>query len=91
MAIERMVVLFSGRVQGVGFRQTTVEIARAFPLAGTVRNLSDGRVELMVEGAPENINFLLRALREAFRECITAEQKNSAPVCGEKAPVRIAW
>ena len=44
-------VLFSGRVQGVGFRWRTLKIAQEFDVAGTVRNLSDGRVLLCAEGA----------------------------------------
>ena len=44
-------ILFSGRVQGVGFRFRTREIARRYPeVSGFVRNLKDGRVELVVEG-----------------------------------------
>ena len=43
--------MYSGRVQGVGFRQTTCRIAREFPITGYVRNLPDGRVEAVAEGA----------------------------------------
>lgn len=48
--VERRRIYFSGRVQGVGFRYTTERLAKGFEIAGTVRNLSDGRVELLVEG-----------------------------------------
>ena len=43
-------VYFSGRVQGVGFRFTCQSLARGFEVAGYVRNLPDGRVELVAEG-----------------------------------------
>lgn len=46
----RRTVLYSGRVQGVGFRYTTCRIARGFPISGYVRNLPDGRVEAVAEG-----------------------------------------
>ena len=91
MPIERQVVLFSGRVQGVGFRQTTVELARPYPLGGTVRNRPDGQVELIVEGTPDNIDALLAMLRRRFHGYITTEQKTVAPACGLKPPVRVAW
>ena len=44
-------VFFSGRVQGVGFRYTTMQVAKEFEVAGQVRNLTDGRVQLEVDGA----------------------------------------
>ncbi len=43
-------VLFSGNVQGVGFRFTCLETAKHHAVAGWVRNLSDGRVETQVKG-----------------------------------------
>jgi len=43
-------VYFSGHVQGVGFRYKTLRIAREFDVSGFVRNLPDGRVELIAEG-----------------------------------------
>lgn len=55
-----MRVLYSGRVQGVGFRHTVKSLAPGFDLSGTVRNLEDGRVELVAEGSREEL--------EAFRE-----------------------
>jgi len=57
-------VFYSGRVQGVGFRFTTQHLARGFDVAGYVRNLPDGRVELVAEGAPAEIDGLLEAVRD---------------------------
>ena len=58
-------VYYSGRVQGIGFRATVRDLATGFRVAGFVHNLADGRVELMVEGAPEEIGpFLGAILRE---------------------------
>ena len=45
---KRATVFYSGRVQGVGFRYTAREIACGYELTGYVRNLDDGRVELIV-------------------------------------------
>ena len=64
---ERMTAHFSGTVQGVGFRYTTVNIARRFPdLGGYVKNLSDGRVELVAEGEGQSLNALLDGIKAAY-------------------------
>ncbi|MFO0747802.1 MAG: acylphosphatase [Myxococcota bacterium] len=52
-------VVVSGRVQGVGFRQSMAHEARRVEVAGWVRNLPDGRVEAWLEGAPEAVAALL--------------------------------
>lgn len=52
-------VVVSGRVQGVGFRWHTRERARELGLAGWVRNLPDGRVEVWVEGPEERVRAML--------------------------------
>lgn len=61
----RMQVLYSGRVQGVGFRYQTKRQATGFEVSGTVRNLLDGRVELIAEGERAE----LEEFRKAIREC----------------------
>ena len=64
MALERRRVLFTGRVQGVGFRATCRWLARGFDVVGYVRNLPDGRVELVAEGDPGEIDNFLHAIRQ---------------------------
>ena len=61
-AAERWLV--SGRVQGVGFRYHVYRAAQRFGLAGDVRNLPDGRVEVRVEG-PRDRLAALRAVVES--------------------------
>lgn len=56
-------VLVSGRVQGVGFRYFVAGEARALGLAGFVRNLRDGRVEMFAGGPPDTIDALIAACR----------------------------
>jgi len=62
MPRERRRVVFSGRVQGVGFRFTCRSLARGFDVAGFVRNLADGRVELVAEGEPSELDAFLQAI-----------------------------
>lgn len=50
MASKTLHAVVEGQVQGVGFRYATVRQARALGLKGTVRNLADGRVEVVAEG-----------------------------------------
>lgn len=52
-------VHFSGHVQGVGFRYTTLQIAQQYPIIGWVRNLRDGRVEIQVKGSAHAVDEFL--------------------------------
>lgn len=56
---KRLRVLYSGTVQGVGFRAAVARLARNLPVAGSIRNRRDGRVELLVEGEESAIVHLL--------------------------------
>ena len=60
-----MHVLYSGHVQGVGFRYTAKSVASGFDVTGTVGNLADGRVELIAEGARSELDEFRRAIRDA--------------------------
>jgi acylphosphatase len=60
-----MHIFYSGRVQGVGFRYTTKTVATGFEVTGTVRNLPDGRVELIAEGARTELEAFRVAIRDA--------------------------
>lgn len=56
-------VHFDGRVQGVGFRQTTCLVARGYQIVGYVKNLQDGSVELLAQGGQVEVLKFLDALR----------------------------
>ena len=62
---KRMRILYSGNVQGVGFRYTAKSVATGFEVSGTVRNLSDGRVELVAEGVQEELEAFRQAVRDS--------------------------
>lgn len=58
-------VWFSGRVQGVGFRFTCVQQSKRHDVAGWVKNLIDGQVEMVVEGTPQGIENYLQDVAES--------------------------
>ena len=59
-------IIFSGKVQGVGFRYQTKEIALGFDVVGWVKNLPDGNVELQVMGDEEEVaDFLAEIVEES--------------------------
>ena len=84
------VVYYSGTVQGVGFRATTAHLASAYPVAGWVRNLSDGRVQLLVEGPADRVEAFLRAVRSYWRDYLKNEQQEAQPVSGRITGFTIA-
>ena len=57
-------VIFEGRVQGVGFRYATKEIATGFDVCGWVKNLLDGTVEMQVQGDEEEVTDFLQEILE---------------------------
>jgi acylphosphatase len=63
-------VYYSGAVQGVGFRYAARRLARDAGLTGFVKNLSDGRVELVAEGHAAAVDRYLADLAEAMQEYI---------------------
>ena len=79
MADERRRVYFSGRVQGVGFRYTAERISKSFNVRGFVRNLFDGRVELVMEGEPSTLDAFLQAIRSDLGDKIQSFRVEHEP------------
>jgi acylphosphatase len=61
----RMHIFYSGRVQGVGFRYTAKNLAMGYEVTGAIRNLPDGRVELVAEGLKDELEAFQRGIRES--------------------------
>ncbi len=76
--VHHETVHFSGHVQGVGFRYTTLSVAKEFELTGRVSNLDDGRVLLEVEGDPKEINAFLAVLEERMHGYIRKVERRSS-------------
>ena len=81
MVIARR-VLYSGHVQGVGFRYTAYRLAQGLALAGFVRNLQDGQVELVAEGEAAVVEALLRRVAESMADHVTDAVVADVPMQG---------
>jgi acylphosphatase len=66
MAFKRLHVFYSGYVQGVGFRYTARSVVSELGLVGWVKNLRDGRVEVVCEGEERKLKEFLDKVQEEF-------------------------
>jgi len=79
---ERREVYYQGMVQGVGFRYTTRRIAARFAVTGYVQNLPDGRVFLLAEGPPQELDGFLKAVAGAMGHFIRHTEERARPASG---------
>jgi acylphosphatase len=86
---ERREVHFAGHVQGVGFRCAAQQIAQRFAVTGYVQNLSDGRVRLLGEGLPHELDALLNAVNTRMSCWIDGTQVARSPATGEFSDFRV--
>jgi acylphosphatase len=75
--VQHETVLFSGRVQGVGFRYTTLLLAREYEVAGFAQNLPDGRVRVEVEGNALEVNDFIGAIEERMHGFVGHMERTS--------------
>lgn len=75
--IHHETVFFTGRVQGVGFRYTALQVAKEFEVSGWVKNLADGRVQLEAEGEPQTVKAFVVALEERMHGYIRKTERKS--------------
>jgi acylphosphatase len=75
-------VYYSGRVQGVGFRYTVQRLAANYTVAGYVRNLPNGDVELMAEGPPDEVGEFLDAIARRMEGYIHGSDVQDVPPVG---------
>ncbi len=69
----RSEIVYTGRVQGVGFRATAKRLADEHAVVGWVRNEADGSVRLVAEGPADRIDRLRRAIRDRLGDFISRE------------------
>lgn len=80
---KRARIFFSGSVQGVGFRYSTVNVSRNFNVTGWVRNRSDGRVEILVEGLQNEIESFIVAIEDEMGGYISKKELTWEDSTGE--------
>jgi acylphosphatase len=88
--LESRRVLYSGRVQGVGFRYTAERATQGLAVTGFVRNLRDGRVELVAEGTAIELDRLLAAISQAMGVNIEDQAVEIGPASGKFTAFKIA-
>lgn len=71
--------VFTGNVQGVSFRYAAFQVAKSFDVAGYVRNLPDGSVELVAEGGPQTIDAFIAAIEKRMAAYIRNKQVTTSP------------
>ncbi|HZV06296.1 MAG TPA: acylphosphatase [Gemmataceae bacterium] len=84
MALICKRVLYSGRVQGVGFRYTAQGLAAGYAVAGYVRNLPSGEVELVAEGEDSVVEAFLAAVTQHMAGYITNTTVQDAAPSGQR-------
>ncbi len=81
-------IIYSGRVQGVGFRYSTKQIASGYEVVGTVKNLPDGRVEMQVMSQDnDELEDFLAAIDESNLGSLIKEREISSipPLVGQRS------
>ncbi len=73
-------VWFTGHVQGVGFRYTTLQIAKGFDVVGEVKNLSDGRVYLQAQGEEKEVIAFKEEIEEQMASYIKKVEVALKPI-----------
>jgi len=79
----RWTIIFSGIVQGVGFRFTTERVARRFEVTGYVRNLPDGGVETVAEGLRSELKRFVGEIEAVMGGYIRDRKLTESPETGE--------
>jgi acylphosphatase len=89
---RRLHAVVHGRVQGVGFRATTMDEARRLQIAGWVRNRVDGSVEVLAEGPPAKLALFLAYLnRGPLGARVSSVVEDWADAQGAPMPFALKW
>ena len=88
---KQLHVFYSGRVQGIGFRYTVLDIARQLKVCGWVKNLDDGKVEVLAEASEDVLNDFLQQINQHFSRYIQDADIEWLPAGGEFSDFQIKF
>ena len=91
MKAQRYVVYYRGRVQGVGFRYSVCRLSGRFEVKGFVRNLADGRVQVVAEGQADELDRFLGAIESEMTGYIRGRELDRQEASGEFAEFGLRW
>ncbi len=91
MKLQRYVVYYSGRVQGVGFRYAVCRLSARCDVKGFVRNLPDGRVQVNAEGKTGQLDRFLESIQVEMTGYIRAKQLDQQEPTGEFSDFGLRW
>lgn len=87
--MQRWHIFFSGRVQGVGFRYTCRQVAQRYNVAGWVKNLPNGSVEMVVEGPSDRLRKYIADVSAATHGEVAETQVTKSDATEEFSSMKI--
>ena len=88
---KQLHLFYSGSVQGIGFRYTLRDIASGLKVCGWVKNLSDGRAEVLAEAEEDTLTDFLEQINQHFSRYIKDTALEWHPASGEFRDFQIAF
>ena len=88
---KRAHIMYSGMVQGVGFRWTARETAHDLAVSGWVRNLRDGSVEIEAEADEEVLEYFMRQIKKHFSSYIRKVTIEWIPPSGDTGDFTVSF
>ncbi len=80
---QRWQIFFSGQVQGVGFRHTSVRVARSLGVTGWVMNMPDGRVQVVAEATTDKLREMVNQICQSTYGEVTDWESQEQAASGE--------